>query len=64
MPYKFVATAESLSFEDVPAALSHARTVLNYYNRLSVGEELYQESNEMLVLGYLEGNKIGVSPLN
>jgi hypothetical protein len=38
--------------------------VLNYYNRLSVGEELYQESNEMLVLGYLEGNKIGVSPLN
>ncbi len=60
MPYKFVATADSASFEDVPPALSHARTMLNYYNKMSVGEDLYEESNEMLVLGYLEGNKIGV----
>jgi hypothetical protein len=60
MPYKFVATAESLSFEDVPDYLSRARTMLNYYNKLSVGEEAYMESNEMLVLGYLEGSKIGV----
>jgi hypothetical protein len=37
--------------------------MLNYYNKLSVGEEQYQESNEMLVLGYLENNKIGVSRL-
>ena len=63
MPYKFVATADSESFENVPFAISHARSLLNYYNKLSVGDELYQESNEMLVLGYLEGNKIGVSPL-
>jgi hypothetical protein len=60
MPYKFVAMADSASFEDVPPALSHVRTMLNYYNKLSVGNDSYMESNEMLVLGYLEGSKIGV----
>jgi hypothetical protein len=61
MPYKFVAMAESASFEDMPHALSHVRTMLNYYNKIAVGDNSYIESNEMLVLGYLDGSKIGVS---
>jgi 2OG-Fe(II) oxygenase superfamily len=58
MPYKFVASAESMSFGDAPEVLDKIRAILNYYSQKAVGDS-YHPANEALLLGYLEGGRIG-----
>lgn len=59
MPYKFIATGDSKSFEDAPAAVRAVRTRLNWAQRAFVNNESgYQDFNEELIFAYLEGQKI------
>jgi hypothetical protein len=59
MPYKFIATGDSKSFEDAPAAVRAVRTRLNWAQRAFVNDESgYQDFNEELIFAYLEGQKI------
>jgi alkylated DNA repair dioxygenase AlkB len=59
MPYKFIASGDSRSFEDAPAAVRSARSLLNWAQRVFVNDEAgYQDFNEELVFGYMENQKI------
>lgn len=59
MPYKFIATGDSKSFEDAPAAVRAVRSRLNWAQRAFVNDEAgYQDFNEELIFAYLEGQKI------
>ncbi|KAF2430802.1 hypothetical protein EJ08DRAFT_697013 [Tothia fuscella] len=49
MPYKFIASAATRSFEDAPTAVRSARSRMNWARRVSVGEES-EEFNEVLAL--------------
>jgi hypothetical protein len=57
MPYKFVASAQSRSFEDSPKAIQAARSRLNWGRRFLIGEDS-EEFNEVLAIGYMEKNAI------
>jgi hypothetical protein len=59
MPYKFIATGDSQSFEAAPAAVRAVRSRLNWAQRAFVNDESgYQDFNELLIFAYLEGQKI------
>jgi alkylated DNA repair dioxygenase AlkB len=59
MPYKFIASGDSRSFEEAPAAVRTARSLLNWAQRVFVNDESgYQDFNEELVFGYMDGQKI------
>jgi hypothetical protein len=59
MPYKFIATGDSQSFEAAPAAVRAVRSRLNWAQRVFVNDESgYQDFNELLSFAYLEGQKI------
>jgi hypothetical protein len=59
MPYKFIATGDSKSFEDAPAAVRAVRSRLNWAQRVFVNDESgYQDFNEELIFAYLEKQKI------
>jgi hypothetical protein len=59
MPYKFVASVDSSSFEAAPKAIQSARSRLNWARRFLVGEDS-DEFNEVLAIGYMEKNSIKV----
>lgn len=59
MPYKFIASGDSQSFEDAPAAIRSARSLLNWAQRVFVNDKAgYQDFNEELIFGYMEAQKI------
>jgi hypothetical protein len=59
MPYKFIATGDTQSFEAAPAAVRAVRSRLNWAQRVFVNDESgYQDFNELLIFAYLEGQKI------
>jgi alkylated DNA repair dioxygenase AlkB len=59
MPYKFIASGDSKSFEEAPVAVRSARSLLNWAQRVFVNdEEGYQDFNEELIFGYMDGQKI------
>jgi hypothetical protein len=59
MPYKFIATGDSQSFEAAPAAVRAVRSRLNWAQRVFVNDDSgYQDFNELLIFAYLEGQKI------
>jgi len=59
MPYKFIASGNSQSFEAAPAAVRSARARLNWAQRVFVNDEPgYQDFNEELIFAYLEKQKI------
>ncbi|GAB7328175.1 hypothetical protein MBLNU13_g00202t1 [Cladosporium sp. NU13] len=59
MPYKFIASGDSRSFEEAPVAVRTARSLLNWAQRVFVNdEEGYQDFNEELIFAYMDGQKI------
>lgn len=59
MPYKFIASGDSKSFEEAPAAIRAARSRLNWAQSVFVNDQAgYQDFNEELVFAYLEDQKI------
>jgi len=60
MPYSFIAASESSNFEEAPEAVNAARSRLNWAARTLLGGKLEQQFNEVLVLAYMEHNKINV----
>jgi alkylated DNA repair dioxygenase AlkB len=59
MPYKFIASGDSRSFDEAPAAVRNARSLLNWAQRVFVNdEEGYQDFNEELIFAYMDGQKI------
>lgn len=59
MPYKFIASGDSRSFEDAPAAIRAAWSRLNFAQREFVNEPAgYQDFNEELVFAYMQGQNI------
>lgn len=59
MPYKFVASGDSQSFESAPAAVRAVRARLNWAQHAFVNDESgYQDFNEELIFAYLQGQKI------
>jgi alkylated DNA repair dioxygenase AlkB len=59
MPYKFIASGDSKSFEEAPVAVRSARSLLNWAQRVFVNdEEGYQDFNEELIFAYMDGQKV------
>ncbi|KAL4784335.1 hypothetical protein BJX76DRAFT_327716 [Aspergillus varians] len=60
-PYAFVVSVDSLGFEGAPESILRALGRLTWAAQKSVHhkDETILDPNEMLVLGYLEGQKIG-----
>lgn len=57
MPYKFIAAAESNSFDDAPGTVRNARSRLNWVARQAVGSDV-PGFNEVLAIGYFEKQDI------
>lgn len=59
MPYKFVASGGSQSFEGAPWPVSECRRRLNWAQKTFLdNEHEYMDFNEQLIFAYLEGQKI------
>ena len=58
MPYKFVASGASQSFDNAPWPVTECRRRLNWAQRALLPEDGYVDFNEELVFSYLEGQKI------
>lgn len=60
MPYKFVASGASRSFEEAPWPVPVCRRMLNWAQKklLDNGEEGYEDFNEQLIFAYMQGQKI------
>lgn len=61
LPYAFSADVPSISFREAPAVVINALRRMDWAGRIAAEGEGYQRPNEVLVLGYLEGQAIGVS---
>ena len=62
MPYKFVARTDSYPFEKTCDAVKNGRSRLNWATRMITGDQEL-DFNEVLVLAYMEAQKIGVGRL-
>ena len=60
MPYKYVAKTESINFDDASPIVRRGRSRLNWAARALLNDCEFSEFNELLALGYLEGQKIDV----
>ena len=59
MPYKFIASGDSRSFEEAPDAVKTARSLLNWAQRVFLNDDAgYQDFNEELVFAYMDGQRI------
>jgi alkylated DNA repair dioxygenase AlkB len=59
MPYKFVASGGSQSFEEAPWPVIECRRRLNWAQKMFLNEQSeYMDFNEQLIFAYLEGQKI------
>lgn len=65
MPYKYVVSVDSKGFDEASDEVLRALGRLTWATEMAVtsaGDE-FLSPNELLMLGYLEGMKIGVSPM-
>ena len=63
MPYKYVVAVDSKGFNEAPSQILSALGRLSWATKQAVagtGDE-YLPPNELLVIGYFEGMKMGVS---
>ena len=59
MPYKFVASGGSQSFDDAPWPVTETRRRLNWAQKTFLSNQAeYMDFNEQLIFAYLEGQKI------
>ncbi|GAM84217.1 hypothetical protein ANO11243_022110 [Dothideomycetidae sp. 11243] len=61
MPYKFIASGESTSFDGAPWPMTETRSRLSWAARLLSGEEEIgskEDFNELLAIGYFDGQNI------
>ncbi|GAB7343325.1 hypothetical protein MBLNU457_1373t1 [Dothideomycetes sp. NU457] len=59
MPYKFVASVDSQSFDGAPWPLTETRSRLNWAARTTVNDlRKNEEFNELLTIGYFDGQNI------
>lgn len=67
MPYKYIVSVDSTEFSNAPHVIKQGLADLTWAGRKTVayvdgfGGATYQDCNELLALGYLEGQSIGVS---
>ena len=61
LPYKFIVAQDSTPFAEAPEVVLDGLRHLTWAIEKAVGAGLVQKPNEVLVLGYLEDQKIGVS---
>ena len=61
LPYKFVAAPDSKGFAEAPPAILDALNHLTWAGQDTVRDGSYRPFNELLCLGYMESQKIGVS---
>ena len=62
LPYKFVAAPDSKGFSEAPPAILDALNHLTWAGQDAIQDGSYKPFNELLCLGYMENQKIGVSP--
>lgn len=62
LPYKFVAAPDSKGFSEAPPAILDALNHLTWAGQDAIQDGSYRPFNELLCLGYMENQKIGVSP--
>lgn len=60
-PYKFVAAPDSKGFSEAPPAILDALNRLTWAGQDAIQDGSYRPFNELLCLGYMENQKIGVS---
>jgi hypothetical protein len=58
MPYKFIASGDSRSFEEAPAAVRMARSRIDWAQPMFTSPEGYQEFNEEIIFAYMEDQKM------
>jgi len=61
MPYEYVVDVEQNAFRDAPPAILTALHRCEWAAQQSLGQGTYQPFNELLVIGYFENGKMGVS---
>lgn len=61
MPYKYVVDVNSKPFAAAPKPILDALHRLTWAGQKSVSDGTFLPFNEMLTLGYFEGQKIGVT---
>lgn len=61
LPYNFVAAPDSKGFSDAPPAIMDALSRLTWAGQDAVQDGSYRPFNELLCLGYMENQQIGVS---
>ena len=61
LPYKFVVHTDSKGFSEATPEILEAVRRMSWAGRHFVSDEGFKEFNELLAVGYLEKNKMGVS---
>jgi hypothetical protein len=60
MPYKYIVATRSIAFQEAPPVIMTALSRLTWAGKESVKGGIFQDFNELLVLGYMESGKISV----
>ena len=60
MPYSYVAAADSAPFSEAPLPIMEALSRLTWAGNVIAGQH-YPPRNELLAVGYMEDQKMGVS---
>ena len=60
MPYNYVAAPDSAPFSEAPPAIVEALNRLTWAGNVAVKGKVYPPRNELLAVGYMEAQKMGV----
>ena len=61
LPYKYIVAIDSRSFSEAPAPIINALNHLTWAGKDAITDGSYRPFNELLCLGYMEKQAIGVS---
>lgn len=64
LPYNFIASPDTQAFSQAPAAIMDALNRLTWAGKDAVKDGSYRPFNELLCLGYMEDQRIKVSPFH
>ena len=64
LPYKYIVAIDSRSFSEAPKAITNALNHLNWAGKTAITDGSYRPFNELLCLGYMEKQEIGVCPFD
>lgn len=64
LPYKYVVAVDSRGFSEAPSAIMNALNHLTWAGKDAIKDGSYRPFNELLCLGYMEKQEIGVSLSN